>query len=369
MREILETVRGWQTEGVVLGRAVVVRSFGSAPRPEGASLVLAEGGRLAGSISGGCVEGAACEEIGLARRDGVSRVIRYGISDEAAWDVGLACGGTVDVLVEALRPDVVAAAGGQDGLVVAIPLPVDAPPPDPGPHPRGDGAAPEAALAVGEQGIVDGSTGDPELDRFIERGARDALARGASRTIELRGRQVFLEAYPVAPRLVVVGAVQVAMPLVRLAHELGYATVVVDARASYATHERFPGIGRLVAGWLDEAADEIGLGRSDAVAVVSHDPKFDEPAIGEALRRGCRYVGAIGSRATQAERRSRLLAEGVSAADLARLHGPIGLDLGGRAPAETALAIMAEIVAERYGGTGVPLCAKAVRSSAPAISP
>jgi xanthine dehydrogenase accessory factor len=185
------------------------------------------------------------------------------------------------------------------------------------------------------------------------------LTRGTSRTIALGDRQVFLEAYPVAPRLIVVGAVQVAMPLVRLAHELGFVTVVVDARAAYATPARFPGIGQLVAGWLDDVAEEIGLGRRDAVAVVSHDPKFDEPAIAEALRRGCRYVGAIGSRTTQADRRARLLAEGVSGLDLGRLRGPIGLDLGGRAPTETALAIMAEVVAERYGGTGLPLSAKA----------
>jgi xanthine dehydrogenase accessory factor len=361
VREILETVRSWQADGVALGRAVVVRSSGSAPWADGANLVLAEGGRLAGSISGGCVEGAACEEIKLVRRDGVSRVIRYGISDEAAWDVGLACGGTIDVLIERLRPEVISAADGPGGTVIAIPLPADAPTATRGPHPRGAGAAPAAALVVGEQGIVGGSTGDPELDRAIEAAAREALGRGTSRTVALGDRQVFLEVYPIAPRLVVVGAVQVAMPLVRLARELGYATVVVDARASYATPERFPGIGRLVAGWLDEVADEIALGGGDAVAVVTHDPKFDEPAIGEALRRGCRYVGAIGSRTTQADRRARLLAEGISAADLARLRGPIGLDLGGRAPAETALAIMAEIVAERHGGTGMPLFAKASR--------
>lgn len=362
MREILETVRAWQDEGTVLGRAVVVRSFGSAPRPEGATLVLAEGGRLAGSISGGCVEGAACEEVVLARREGVSRVLRYGISDEAAWDVGLACGGTIDVLIESLRPEVLAAADGPGGRVVAIPLPADAPPPAAGAQPRGAGAPPSPALVVGDDGLVEGSTGDPAVDLAIVTAAADALQVGRSRTVEVEaGGQVFLEVYPVAPRLVVVGAVQVAMPLVRMARELGYATVVVDARATYATRARFPDVGRLVSGWLDEAADEIGLGPSDAVAMVTHDPKFDEPAIGTALRRGCRYVGAIGSRTTQADRRARLRAEGFGEEELARLRGPIGLDLGGRAPAETALAILAEIVAERHGGTGAPLYRKPPR--------
>jgi xanthine dehydrogenase accessory factor len=145
------------------------------------------------------------------------------------------------------------------------------------------------------------------------------------------------------------------MSLVAFARELGWATVVVDGRAAFATPERFPTVDRLVVGWPDEVADEIGLGRNDAVAVLTHDVKFDEPAIIEALRRECRYVGAVGSRKTQADRRARLLAAGVAPDALARLRGPIGLDLGGRAPAETALAIIAEVVAERYGGSGRPM--------------
>ena len=173
--------------------------------------------------------------------------------------------------------------------------------------------------------------------------------------MEIAGTQLFIEAYPARPRLVVVGAVEIARTLVRLARELGYETVVIDGRAAFATRDRFPEADRLVLGWPDEAVDEIGLGPADAVAILTHDVKFDEPAIIAALARGCRYVGAVGSRRTQAERRARLLAAGVSPADLDRLHGPIGLDLGGRLPAETALAIMAEIVAERRGGGGRPM--------------
>ena len=356
MRELLETVREWQSEGAPLGRAVVVRAFGSAPRPEGATLVVTADGRLAGSVSGGCVEGAAFEEIQAARAAGVSRVIRYGISDEQAWDVGLACGGTIDVLVEPyLRPEVMAAATLRAGSVVVIPLPADAPPAAFGPHPPGPGEAPGASLAVSADGRLAGSTGVQEADAAIAGAARTLLARGGSATITVAGRQFFLEGYPAAARLVIVGAVQVAMPLARIARELGYTTVVVDGRAAFATPERFPDVDRLVVGWPDEVADEIGLGPTDAVAVLTHDVKFDEPAIIEGLRRGCRYVGAVGSRKTQADRRARLRAAGVTDAELARLRGPIGLDLGGRAPAETALAVMAEVVAERYGGSGAPL--------------
>ena len=368
MKELLDQIRAWHAEWPALGRAVVIRTFGSTPRPEGANLVTAEDGRLAGSVSGGCVEGAAVEEIRRARADGVSRVIRYGISDEQARDVGLACGGTIDVLVEPfLRPEVLAAAGGPGGMAVVIPLPADAPGPAPGPafepapgpaygtRQPGTGEPPALTMTVAEDGTTTGSTGSPEADTAISRAARDLLARGGAATIVVDGRQYFLEGFAAAPRLVIVGAVQVAVPLVRLARELGYATVVVDGRAAFATRDRFPDVDALVVGWLDDVADAIGLGPADAVAVLAHDVKFDEPAIVEALRRGCRYVGAIGSRKTQADRRARLLAAGVEEADLARLRGPIGLDLGGRAPAETALAIMAEVVAERFGGSGAPL--------------
>lgn len=153
-----------------------------------------------------------------------------------------------------------------------------------------------------------------------------------------------------------------------MARELGFETVVVDGRAAFATPERFPPeiVDQLVVGWPDEVADEIGLGPNDAVAVLTHDVKFDEPAIVEALRRGCRYVGAVGSRKTQADRRERLREAGVDDAVLDQLRGPIGLDLGGRAPAETALAILAEVIAMRYGGSGIPMRDRARAALAPA---
>jgi xanthine dehydrogenase accessory factor len=359
MKELLSTLESWQAEGASVGRAVVVRTFGSAPRPEGAVLLTTTDGRIAGSVSGGCVEGAAAEEIDRARATGRSRVIRYGISDEEAWDVGLACGGTIDVLVEpAVARPVVAAAEASlqdDGAAVVTILPPDAPPAEFGAHEPGAGAPPQPSLVVREDGRLEGTVGSRELDQALVDLAREALLRGTSRTVVLDGRQLFIEAYPVRPRLVVVGAVQAAMSLVAFARELGWATVVVDGRAAFATPERFPTVDRLVVGWPDEVADEIGLGRNDAVAVLTHDVKFDEPAIVEALRRECRYVGAVGSRKTQADRRARLLDAGVAPEALARLRGPIGLDLGGRAPAETALAIIAEVVAERYGGSGRPM--------------
>jgi len=361
MRELLDTLAAWQAEGVDVGRAVVVRTFGSAPRPEGAVLLHASDGRIAGSVSGGCVEGAAAEEIERARATGHARVIRYGISDEEAWDVGLACGGTIDVLVEPVVPAAAVDAAraslgaGGHGAAVISPLPGDSPPAAFGQHTPGHGAPPEAKLVVHDDGRLDSSLGDTALDAALVEQAQEALRRGLSRTVELGGRSLFVEVFPVRPRLVVVGAVEVARSLVRLAKELGFETFVIDGRASFATAERFPDVDRLIVGWPDEVADEIGLGPNDAVAVLTHDVKFDEPAIVEALRRRCRYVGAVGSRKTQGDRRARLLEAGVTAEEVARLRGPIGLDLGGRAPAETALAILGEIVAERYGGSGRPM--------------
>jgi len=362
MRDLLEMLETWRREGVGAGRAVVVRTFGSAPRLEGAVLLVADDGRLTGSVSGGCVEGAVSEEIGRARRTGHARVIRYGISDEKAWDVGLACGGTIDVLVEPTVPAaVVAAAAGSVGsrgrpVAVATPLPADAPPAAFGPHQPGAGAPPEAPIVVGAGGeLLEGSTGDPPLDAALGAAAAHALDDGRSRTIEVGGRAFFIEAFPGRPRLVVVGAVEVARPLVRYARELGYETVIVDGRAAFATRERFPDADEVVVAWPDEAFETLGVGPDDAVAILSHDPKFDEPAIVEAMRRGCRYVGAVGSRKTQADRRERLRGAGLTDDLLGRLRGPIGLDLGGRDPAETALAIIAEIVAARRGGTGMPM--------------
>ncbi len=331
MKELLDTLDAWRREGMRVGRAMVIRTYGSAPRPEGAALLYAADGRIAGSVSGGCVEGAAAEEIAKSFETGRSEVVRYGITDEQAWSVGLACGGNIEVLIEPSIPAEAEAAARSAG-----------------------GAAVVTDLADGHRfTILETDSSDPAgVPADVIAAARESLLRGTSRLYESDARQFFIEAYPVPPRIVIVGAVEIARTLVRLARELGFVTIVVDGRAAFATRERFPDADELVVGWLDEVADRIGLNANDAVAVLAHDPKLDDPALIEAFRRGCRYVGALGSRKTQGDRRERLKGVGVSDADIARLHGPIGLDLGGRSPAETALAVLAEIVAVRYGARG-----------------
>jgi xanthine dehydrogenase accessory factor len=333
MQELLQTYDAWRAEGHGVGRAVVIRTYGSAPRQEGSVLLVADDGRMVGSVSGGCVEGAAAEAVAEARRTGHASVIRYGISDDQAWSVGLACGGTIEVLVQPEVPEEVLDAA----------------------RAQSTGAAPGIGATVVTELPGSDAAGRPIAAQSGEaplEALRDAtLAAGRSRTADLGDRLVFIEAFPIRPRLVIVGATEIARSLVGLAGALGYERVVIDARSAFATRERFPDVERLLTDWPDEAFEAIGLGPNDAVAVLSHDPKFDEPAIAEAFRRGARYVGAIGSRKTQAERRRRLLDMGLTEAQLAGLHGPIGLDLGGREPAETALAILAEIVAARRGGS------------------
>lgn len=340
MRELLSTIDAWHAEGREFGRAVLIRVFGNGPRPEGATLLVADDGSIAGSVSGGCVEGAAAELIAEARRDGRSRVVRFGISDEQAWGVGLACGSTIDVLIEPfLRLEVERAARAASGTAVVIPLPDDSP--------RDDGEAHPIAVAPPAESVaVNGDLTVP-VGQLLERGRSGTLALGE--------RQFFIQTFAPPPRVVIFGAVQAAIPLVRMARELGYRTAVTDARAAFASRERFPDADDVLVGWPDEIAERLALSADDAVVVMTHDPKLDEPAIVAAIRAGCRYVGAMGSRKTQQGRRERLLADGLTEEELGRLHGPIGLDLGGREPGEMALAILAEIVAERNGASAAPL--------------
>ncbi|HET7598794.1 MAG TPA: XdhC/CoxI family protein [Gemmatimonadales bacterium] len=345
MRDLLSDYERFVAAGVPFGRAVVTSVWGSAPRPPGANLLASADGRIAGSVSGGCVESATAMEISAAIERGTPKLISYGVSDERAWEVGLACGGTIEVFVEpAVRREIVNAARGPGGVVVATVV---------------EGPGLGTALVRRDDG---GSTGNlaATVSREDVRAAADqALAREGSGTVELPAvggsARVFLEVFPRQPKLVIFGGVHIAAALVPLAKALGYHVTVADGREAFLGRDRFPEADRLLLAWPGEAFEQVGLDRATYVCVLSHDPKFDEPALEVALRSPARYVGAIGSRKTQRSRRERLRAAGITDEQLARLRGPIGLDLGGREPAETALAIMAEMTAVRYGGTGAAL--------------
>ena len=339
MRDLLSDYRLLSEGANPVGRAIVTSVWGSAPRPEGACMLATADGRMAGSISGGCVEGATAQAIAAAIREGVPRHLSFGVSDEMAWSVGLACGGTIKVFIEpSVSPQVLAAAQGPGSAVVATVT-------DAGPV--------GARLVVYDTGRIEGDL--PEhLRPPVVAAAGTALETGTSRTIDVpdsRGDtvSVFLEVLPRRPTLVIFGGVHIAAELVRLAGPLGYRTVVADGRQAFLSRERFPTADELVLGWPEEAFGRIGLDRATYVCILSHDPKFDDPALRIALKSEAAYVGALGSKKSQAARRERLKAEGLSEREIAKLHGPIGLDLGGRQPAEIALSILAEITAVRYG--------------------
>ncbi len=345
MRDLLPDYERLSATGRPVGRAVVTSVWGSAPRPEGACLLATPDGTLAGSVSGGCVESATAMEIAEAIARGTPKLVTFGVSDERAWEVGLACGGTIRVFVEpAVRPEILETARGTGGGVVATVI---------------DGEGVGSAVVLRDDGAVSGAL-PPHLDRTtVLEAAQNALARGTSTTLEVPGSapaaRIFLEVFPRRPTLVIFGGVHIAAALVPLAKSLGYRTVVADGREAFLSRERFPDADELVLAWPEEAFAKVGLDPATYVCVLSHDPKFDEPALEIALRSPAAYIGAIGSRKTQASRRERLKAAGFTEDELARLRGPIGLDLGGREPAETALAILAEMTAVRYGGTGRPM--------------
>lgn len=301
-REILERAAAWSAAGQQVALATVIRTWGSSPRPAGSQLAVSERGEMAGSVSGGCVEAAVVHEALEALRAGAARTVEYGVTAERAWEVGLPCGGRIRVFVE---------------------------------------PAPAGALAR----TVDALRARERVERELELGDGERF-------------RLVLEP-PV--RLVIVGAVHLAQPLARMAEVAGYEVRLVDPRTAFATEARFPGVA-IERGWPEEALARIGLDARTAVVTLSHDRKLDDPALAAALRSPAFYVGALGSRRTQAAIQARLRAEGLSEADLARLHGPVGLDLGGVAPAEIAVEILADLVAAQRG-------AVRPRAPAPAAAP
>jgi xanthine dehydrogenase accessory factor len=340
MRDLLTDYERFAATGKPFGRAVVTSVWGSAPRPEGSCMLAAANGTIAGSVSGGCVESATALEIEAAIGRGSPKLVTFGVTDERAWEVGLACGGTIKVFVEpSVKREVLKAARGTGGEVVVSII---------------AGPALGESVRVLENGRVEGKFPITLAMDELRDAALAALRSESSTSQAVETAEgpvtLFLEVFPRQPRLVIFGGVQIAVALVPLAKALGYHTIVADGREAFIGRERFPHADELILAWPEEAFARIGLDSACYVCVLSHDPKFDEPALQIALRSPAHYVGAIGSRKTQATRRERLREAGITDAQLGRLHGPIGLDLGGRQPAETALAILAEMTAVRYGG-------------------
>jgi xanthine dehydrogenase accessory factor len=341
MRDILEAVSSWLRTERKVALATVVATWGSAPRAAGSRMAVSEDGGLAGSVSGGCVETAVVQAAREVLQGAPPRLLHFGVADETAWVVGLACGGTIEVFVEPLDPALFAAV--RDVLArdepVAATTVISGPGPGPGPGTR---------LLSRQDGAIFGTLEGP-LGQFALDSGRAALENGRPARSRAGEWDLYVDVLRPLPTLVIVGGVHIAVALVTLARAMGFRTVVVDPRPTFSNRERFPHADRLENAWPDEALAGLPLTASTAVAVLTHDPKLDDPALRTALPSAAFYVGALGSQKTQGRRRQRLLEAGLTESQLDRLHAPIGLDLGGRSPEEIALAVMAEVVAARNG--------------------
>lgn len=320
VREVLEQLEGWLARGERAALATVVETRRSAPRPLGSRLAVSESGLLFGSVSGGCVESDVALQAHEVIARGEPRLLPYGIADEDARSVGLPCGGEIDVFVAPVS----------DADVIA---------------------RLRRAVEAGERGrLTTVIEGERAGEMVLELDGGAAADRPA--LVQENGKTVFVEPLAPPPLLLVIGAVDLAESLCALAAELGWRSAVADPRRGLLTPERLPSAGSLLDGWPEDALARAGTDDQTAVVVLAHDEKIDIPALSWALRSDAFYVGALGSRRTQALRRERLVGEGLSEPELAKLHGPAGLDLGGETIDETALSILAEIVAVRRGRSG-----------------
>ncbi|KRV48015.1 XshC-Cox1 family protein [Wenjunlia vitaminophila] len=353
MRDVLDQALAWHREGIRFALATVVRTWRSSPREPGATMAVAETGEVAGSLSGGCVEGAVVELAQQVLATSSPALERYGVSDDDALAIGLTCGGVLEVLVRPVEVGAFAeleelAGDVRAGRPVAVATTVTA-----GPLPPG------ARLVVGPGGHT-GTLGDPGLDTRTADAARDMLRRGATGMLGLvdsgcaEDPEVFVESYAPPPRMLVFGAIDFAAAVTRIGRFLGYRVTLCDARAVFATRQRFPEADEVVVDWPHRylAAVRDQIDERTVICVLTHDPKFDVPVLEVALRTPAGYVGAMGSRRTHQDRLRRLREAGLEPHELARLSSPIGLDLGARGPEETAVSIAAEIVAVQGGGTG-----------------
>jgi xanthine dehydrogenase accessory factor len=308
--EAIAATKRWRDGGKALALATVIATRRSAPRPLGSKLAVSETGELAGSVSGGCVESDVAVHAREVLESGRPKLLSYGIPDEDAWEVGLPCGGEIDVFVERVEREL----------------------PDP--------EKPQVVFT-----IVEG-------DRAGERWVSDDGEVTRTQLLERDGQRVFAEVLGPPPRLLIFGAVDLAEELSRAAKGLGWRTVVADARARFATAERIPSADELLVAWPEEVLQQFEPDDRTAVVVLTHEDRWDVPALAGALASDAFYVGALGSRRTQERRREQLLETGVSEEQLDRLCGPAGLDLGAGTPAETAVSILAEILAVRAGREG-----------------
>lgn len=321
----LTAATSWMDSQRKVALATVTRTWGSAPRPAGSQMAVREDGAFTGSVSGGCVEGSVIGEAQAAIADGKARNLKFGVSNEDAWAVGLACGGTIEINVAPLL------AGSRQEKIAELKRARDA----------GRAVALATDLASGDSRIVYPDSGGTDA---LTIATRAQARRDESGTAEIDGKAWFLTVFNPPLDLAIIGAVHIAQPLARMAAVADYKVRIIDPRTAFATNERFPGVA-LSHEWPDEALASAPLGARSAIVALTHDPKLDDPGLSAALKSSAFYIGALGSRTTHAKRLERLRAQGFTDVELSRIHGPIGLNIGARSPAEIAIAILGEMTA------------------------
>jgi xanthine dehydrogenase accessory factor len=362
MAELFDHIDQLRRQGGRVAMATLVNTQGTTPRKEGAKMLVGEGGEVLGSVTiGGCVDARVIEEAGDVLGRMRPQLLELNLGDEEAWEIGLTCGGTIEVFLEPVALDRAddatarfyervrehAARGGRGALVTRL-----------------DGQGRDdvgAKLLVLDDGTTEGTLGEAFLDQRFAAEAREAMARGTSRTLFLEGTRAFVEVFAPPAQLLIIGAGHVAMPLTALARMLGYRTIVLDGRPRFATRERFPDVDELRIGIPSELVLEYPLTPETALILVAHDYKYDLPVLRHALATNVGYIGMLGSARRGATILQFLRDEGVNDEVLKRVRVPIGLDLGARSAPEIALAILAEIQAVRGGGSCRPLSEKARR--------
>jgi xanthine dehydrogenase accessory factor len=341
--DIKDVLSRWHLEGETIAMATVIRVDGSAPRSEGAKMLVTQSGRVEGSVSGGCVEGDVVEAARSVMKSGTPVTMHYGINKNMMWDIGLSCGGAIDVFIELLPKGSMPTF--ESGVVSCTVVS--------GPDRVGERMY--VRPSAGGAAHLDGTLGSAELDAAVRTACGRAGETGASRVHTIGAYEIFVDPQLDRPRLVIVGAVHIAAALCDYATRSGFSVTVIDPRERLNNRERFPAAAHLVVGWPEDELPALGFDDNTYVAVLTHDEKFDDPTLDYVLRRNVRYVGAIGSKKTQALRRKRLADAGISPASIDRLHAPIGLDIGAESPEEIAVAILAEMIATKYRHGGAPL--------------
>jgi xanthine dehydrogenase accessory factor len=333
--DILELAIKWADEGRKVAIATVVSTWGSASRQTGSQLIVDSDGVFEGSVSGGCVEPAVITEAFDVLKSGRPRMVSFGVSNEQAWDVGLICGGRIDIYIQSLD----AIRGILERVIELKKAKIP--------------ACIITELATGDAVCLD--LGDPDWKGKVSLELKgivfETIKKGVCAACDAGNKRYYIHGIYPSTRLIIIGAVDIAQVLAKMAALSNYSVVIIDPRGAFATKERFPDM-ELMVEWPDEVLADMNLHWRTAIVTLTHDPKIDDIALKEALRSGAFYIGALGSKKTHTDRLERLRMEGFSEEDLARLHGPVGIDIGARTHAEIAVAILAEIIQRHRKGRG-----------------